>query len=187
VSNAHAGAGKGTVLAFNVDNAGVLTAVGPAFPNGQTAPCWVEISHDGRFLFAVNTASATISSFQINADGSLVLLANTPFRVGQGAVDARLSPDGSTLSVTGGSGHVVSNFTVDGGTLTELARRSPPAARRPGSSCSDTDLVGRLPWMGASHQMSVTSLGASGLSTLAATPRKRRQSRTVDQADSRLV
>jgi 6-phosphogluconolactonase len=121
VSNAHAGAGNGTVSAFDVDRTGVLTAIGAATPNGQTAPCWVEISHDGRYLFAVNTASATISSFRINRDGSLVLLANTPFRVGQGAVDARLSPDGSTLSVTGGSGHVVSTFAVDGGHLTELA------------------------------------------------------------------
>ncbi len=121
VSNAHAGAGNGTVSAFDVDRTGVLTAIGAATPNGQTAPCWVEISHDGRYLFAVNTASATISSFRINQDGSLVLLGNTPFRVGQGAVDARLSPDGSTLSVTGGSGHVVSTFAVDGGQLTELA------------------------------------------------------------------
>jgi len=121
VSNAHAGAGNGTVSAFDVDRTGVLTAIGPPTPNGQTAPCWVEISHDGRYLFAVNTASATISSFGINHDGSLVLLGNTPFRVGQGAVDARLSPDGSTLSVTGGSGHVVSTFAVDGGQLTELA------------------------------------------------------------------
>ena len=120
VSNAHAGAGNGTVSAFDVDRTGVLTAIGAATPNGQTAPCWVEISHDGRYLFAVNTASATISSFRINHDGSLVLLANTPFRVGQGAVDARLSPDGSTLSVTGGSGHVVSTFAVDGGHLSEL-------------------------------------------------------------------
>jgi 6-phosphogluconolactonase len=134
VSNAHAGPGNGTVSAFNVDSAGVLTAVGPAFPNGQTAPCWVEISHDGRFLFAVNTASATISSFRINTDGSLVLLANTPFRNGQGAVDARLSPDGSTLSVTGGSGHVVSTFTVDGGNLTELA--SSPVALPAGGAPS---------------------------------------------------
>ena len=118
--------------AFNVDRTGVLTAIGDAYPNGQTAPCWVEISHDGRYLFSVNTASATISSFQINADGSLVLLGNTTFRVGQGAVDARLSPDGSTLSVTGGSGHVVSTFAVDGGQLTELA--GSPVALPAGSS-----------------------------------------------------
>jgi 6-phosphogluconolactonase (cycloisomerase 2 family) len=132
VSNAHAGAGNGTVSAFDVDRAGVLTAIGDAYPNGQTAPCWVEISHDGRYLFSVNTASATISSFQINANGSLVLLGNTSFRVGQGAVDARLSPDGSTLSVTGGSGHVVSTFAVNGGQLTELA--GSPVALPAGSS-----------------------------------------------------
>jgi hypothetical protein len=28
-------------------------------PDEQTAPCWVEISHDGRYLFAVNNAAAT--------------------------------------------------------------------------------------------------------------------------------
>ena len=132
VSNAHAGAGNGTVSAFDVDRSGVLTAVGPAYANGQTAPCWVEISHDGRYLFSVNTASASISSFRINDDGSLVLLGNTSFRVGQGAVDARLSPDGTTLSVTGGSGHVVSTFAVDGGQLTELP--SSPVALPAGSS-----------------------------------------------------
>ncbi|MDX6357242.1 MAG: hypothetical protein QOH37_296 [Nocardioidaceae bacterium] len=132
VSNAHAGPGNGTVSAFDVDRTGVLTAVGPAYANGQTAPCWVEISHDGRYLFAVNTASATISSFRINDDGSLVLLGNTAFTNGMGAVDARLSPDGSTLSVTGGSGHVVSTFAVNGGQLTELA--SSPVALPAGSS-----------------------------------------------------
>jgi hypothetical protein len=35
-------------------------------------------------------------------------------------VDARLSPDGKTLSVTGGRGLVVSTFAVNGGTVTEL-------------------------------------------------------------------
>ena len=31
----------------------------------QTAPCWVEISHDGRFLFTVNTGSGNISRYSI--------------------------------------------------------------------------------------------------------------------------
>ena len=59
-------------------------------------------------------------------------MGNTSFRVGMGAVDARLSPDGSTLSVTGGSGHVVSTFAVDGGQLTELSNS--PTALPAGSS-----------------------------------------------------
>jgi len=127
VSNAHAGAGLGTVSAFDVSRTGVLDPVGPAYANNQTAPCWVEISHDGTYLYSVNTASATVSSFFINPDGSLVLLSSTPFTNGAGAVDARLSPDGSTLSVTGGRGHVVSTFAVGaGGQLTELATSPTP-------------------------------------------------------------
>jgi hypothetical protein len=121
VSNAHAGTGAGTVSAFHDGANGVLTSIGASpYPDEQTAPCWVEISHDGRYLFAVNTAAATISSFRINQNGSLVLLGSTPFRDGSGATDARLSPDGRTLEVTGGSGHVLSSFAVRGGDLTEI-------------------------------------------------------------------
>jgi len=127
VSNAHAGPGQGSVSAFRDSRDGVLTSIGDSpFPDNQTAACWVEITHDGKFLFAVNTASASVSSYAINADGSLILLGTTPFNNGAGAVDARLSPDGTTLSVTGGSSHVVSTFAVDGGNLTELP--SSPAA-----------------------------------------------------------
>ena len=76
VSNAHAGAGLGTVSAFHADRRGVLTSIGDSpFPDYQTAPCWVEISHDGKYLFAVNTASANVSSYFITRHGSLVLLA----------------------------------------------------------------------------------------------------------------
>ena len=66
VSNAHDGAGAGTVSAFTVARDGTLSSIaGSPFANGQTAPCWVEISRDGRFLFAVNTASGTISRYAI--------------------------------------------------------------------------------------------------------------------------
>jgi hypothetical protein len=59
----------------------------------------VEISHDGRFLFTVNTASGTISRYEIAPDGTLILLGSTPVAAtgGVGAVDARLSPDGRYL------------------------------------------------------------------------------------------
>ena len=121
VTNAHAGTNAGTVSAFHDGYHGVLTSIGVSpYPDEQTAPCWVEISPDGRYLFAVNTAAATISGFSINPNGSLVLLGSTPFRDGTGATDARISPDGRTLEVTGGSGHVLSAFAVHGGNLTEL-------------------------------------------------------------------
>jgi 6-phosphogluconolactonase len=121
VSNAHAGAGLGTVSAFQLSRSGVLHSIGSSpVADGQTAPCWVEISHDGKYLFAVNTGSGNLSSYSIGRDGALTLFGTFAFTNGAGAVDARLSPDGKTLSVTGGRGLVVSTFAVNGGTVTEL-------------------------------------------------------------------
>ncbi|HEY2202610.1 MAG TPA: beta-propeller fold lactonase family protein [Solirubrobacteraceae bacterium] len=123
VSNAHGGAGNGTVSAFEVSRSGELTSIGASpFADGQTAPCWVEISHDGQFLFTTNTASGTISRYSIAADGTLTLLGSTEFgTAGGGAVDLRLSPDGGTLFVNGSKAGVVASFAVSGGDLTQLA------------------------------------------------------------------
>ena len=80
VSNAHnVGAGTGTVSAFTDSFNGTLTPVaGSPFADQQTAPCWVEITHDGQFLFTVNTGSGEISRYQIAPDGTLTLLGSTP-------------------------------------------------------------------------------------------------------------
>jgi 6-phosphogluconolactonase len=123
VPNAHGGANNGTVSAFRVSANATLTSIGAGpFPDLQTAPCWIEISHNGRFLFTVNTAVPSISRYSIAQSGSLTLLGSTPFHDGPGLapVDARLSPDGSTLFVVDGGGHAVSTFAVVGGNLTEV-------------------------------------------------------------------
>jgi 6-phosphogluconolactonase len=122
VSNAHGGANAGTVSAFSVSRNGALTAIGTSpFADLQTAPCWVEISHDGRFLFAVNTAVPSISRYAVAGNGSLLLLGSTPFNGAAGAPgDARLSPDGQTLWVVDSKGIAVSGFSVHGGDLAEL-------------------------------------------------------------------
>jgi 6-phosphogluconolactonase len=124
VSNAHGGTGAGTVSAFRDGFAGALTSIGASpFADNQTAPCWVEISHDGRFLFTVNTAQPSISRYAIQSDGSLALLGSTPFKnpAGLGPLDARLSPTGDTLWVVGGGGRSISGFAVHGGSLSELS------------------------------------------------------------------
>jgi 6-phosphogluconolactonase len=130
VSNAHnVGAGTGTVSAFTDSASGTLTPVaGSPFADQQTAPCWVEITHDGRFLFTVNTGSGSISRYQIAADGALTLLGSTPVSQsgGVGAVDARLSPDGRYLYVDESRIGAVGAFAVNGGSLTELATSPTP-------------------------------------------------------------
>jgi 6-phosphogluconolactonase len=136
VSNAHNGADNGTVSAFHVGWDGALHSIGASpFADQQTAPCWVEISHNGRFLFAVNTAQPSISSFAINRGGSLTSLGATQFRgnpTGLAPVDARLSPDGRTLYVVDQGADEVSAFAVQGGQLTELS--SSPVALPAGAT-----------------------------------------------------
>jgi 6-phosphogluconolactonase len=129
VSNAHDGPDAGTVSAFTDGADGTLTAIaGSPFPDNQTAPCWIEISHDGQYLFTVNTFSQSISSYSISADGSLALLQSTPMNAPAATPgDARLSPDGTTLWVVDAAADIVSGFTVRGGSLTELPSSPTPA------------------------------------------------------------
>jgi 6-phosphogluconolactonase (cycloisomerase 2 family) len=123
VSNAHGGPGAGTVSAFDVAGDGTLSSIGSSpFADLETAPCWVEISHDGRFLFTTNTASNTVSRYAIAPGGSLELLGSTPFKTAHAnPFDARLSPDGTTLWTVDTGTPAVSAFAVDGGNLTELS------------------------------------------------------------------
>jgi 6-phosphogluconolactonase len=127
VSNAHNGAGLGTISAFRDSFFGQLSPIGASpYADGQTAPCWVEISHNGQYLFAVNTGSGNISSYSINPDGSLTLIGSTPISGGGADIDARLSPDGRYLLVDGSGMHFVSVFAVNGGTLTEVPSSPTP-------------------------------------------------------------
>jgi len=127
VSNAHNGTGLGTVSAYRDSFLGQLSPIGSSpYADGQTAPCWVEISHNGKYLFTVNTGSGNISSYSISPDGSLVLIGSTPISGGGADIDARLSPDGKTMSVDGSGNHILSVFAVHGGTLTELPSSPTP-------------------------------------------------------------
>jgi len=135
VSNAHnVGAGTGTVSAFNDGPDGTLTPIGSSpFGDLQTAPCWVEISHDGKFLFAVNTGSGSISRYAIAPGGALTLLGSTQVsaQAGVGAVDPRLSPDGRTLYLDESTAKAIGVFSVDGGSLTGQGSVALPAGAAP--------------------------------------------------------
>ena len=124
VTNAHNGTGLGTVSAFTDSGAGVLTSIGSSpVADQQTAPCWVTISPDGRYLFAVNTGSGAISRYSIAPGGALTLLGSTQVSAngGVGAVDPGVSPDGRFLYVNESKISSVGAFAVSGGgNLTEL-------------------------------------------------------------------
>ena len=129
VSNAHDGAGRGTVSAFAVAADGTLTAAkGSPFADQQTAPCWVAISPDGHVLFATNTMSDSVSAYTIAAGGTLTLAGSTTLSGGPklGAAETRLDPTGHMLYVVDGSMNELSVLSVNGTTLTELSQSPMP-------------------------------------------------------------
>jgi hypothetical protein len=137
VSNAHTASGAparpGSVSVFGDAPNGVLSPIGGSpFFNDGSASCWVEISHDGRFLYVVNTASSTASIYSIAGDGTLSFSGSTSIG-GAGAEDARLSPDGQSLwIVEGGSDAIAGFFVGPDGTLTSLGPSTPgPAGATP--------------------------------------------------------
>jgi len=122
VSNAHDGAGNGSVSVYDVGADGALTAVaGSPFADNQTAPCWVAISPDGEALFAVNTGSGTVSSYAVASDGTLALVGSTALAgpAPRRAFDAAVSPDGAYMYIVNAVGGI-SAFAVDGTSITEL-------------------------------------------------------------------
>jgi len=135
VSNAHAGAGNGTVSAYRDKAQGTLISVpGSPFADQQTAPCWVAITPDGQYLFAVNTASATISRFALAQDGALTLLGSTPMHGGTslGPFDIQVDSSQHYAYVVDSGTATVSEFLVHGGMLTEIA--SSPVALPAGAT-----------------------------------------------------
>ena len=140
VANAHNGTGLGTVSAYDDLRDGTLSpSAASPFADFHTAPCWLVVSPDGQYLYAVDTGSADISSYAIARDGTLTLLGGTPLSDTPGVTgtDVAISPDGHTLYVNMSKTNGVAAFAVDGGTVTQLPN-SPTQASGSGSTVGIT-------------------------------------------------
>lgn len=123
VSLAHGGANAGMVSVYDVAADGTLTAIsGSPFADEQTAPCWLSSTPDGRFLYASNTASDSISIYSTAMDGTLGLIDSVVFRgaPGLGLFDSGVDPRGTTLYVVDTAKASVSAAAIRGPFLTEL-------------------------------------------------------------------
>lgn len=119
ISEANGGALDGAaVSSYRFDAAGNLTLIDSDRTN-ETATCWVVVSQDGRFAYASNTGSATLSGFEIAFGGALRLLNRDGVtgRTGAGPLDIVLSQDGRHL------------YTLDSGTEQITAFRTRPNGR----------------------------------------------------------
>lgn len=113
-------AASGSSSSYRIAKGGGLTAISPAVPLNQGAPCWLVVSKDGRFAFTTNAGSGSISSYRIGTDGSLTLIASVAATPGAGPTDLARSSDGRFLHARVRSGDVASYAINGDGSLTPL-------------------------------------------------------------------
>ncbi len=75
VSEAFGGAENASVLStYKIHSDGTISVISDQVPTHQTAACWVVITKNQKYVYTTNTGSGSISSFYLEADGSVELL-----------------------------------------------------------------------------------------------------------------
>jgi 6-phosphogluconolactonase len=92
--------GKAAASSYSFTAPGRLAQLSGSVGNTRSEVCWAVATRDGRFVYVTNFGDGTISSYSVDADGSLTLLepvaAST--RLGEpGIRDEALTADGSYL------------------------------------------------------------------------------------------
>jgi DNA-binding beta-propeller fold protein YncE len=110
---------------YRVQPNGTLEAISVSVPTLGAANCWNAVTPDGRFVYASNSATSTISGFAVGSSGALtpipgtIVGANPP---GSTNLDVALTVDGKFLySLNAGNG-TIGMFAVSpkDGVLTRL-------------------------------------------------------------------
>ena len=126
--------------------AAVRTITG-TLPTLQTAACWVAVTDSGRYAYAANTGSNTITGYAISPSGALTRLSadGVTATTGRTATDVALSRASRYLYSRGAADGSLTAFRVgfDGGLTSVGVTRSLGgrlvAGRRRGAPASDDD------------------------------------------------
>ena len=123
VSNAAGGTvGASSASSYSFSGDATINPISSAVATSQTAACWIALSRSGKFAFTTNTASGTISSYQLAADGTLTLANATAASPGVSPLDMVVAGDSLftlnsksqtiTTSVIGASGTLNAGSSV---------------------------------------------------------------------------
>jgi 6-phosphogluconolactonase (cycloisomerase 2 family) len=124
VSEAAGGAADASALSSYRPAGAGWGAVTASAGTTETAACWVAVSPDGKYAYATNTGSASISGYRVDHDGSLTLLDGdgVTAATGAGPLDLAFSRNGRYVYSLNGAGGSLSAFRVEAdGSLVPIA------------------------------------------------------------------
>jgi 6-phosphogluconolactonase len=124
VSEAQGGAElAGSLSSYGISLDRTLTPISSSIANSQTAPCWVVVTDDAKFVYTTNTGTGQVSSYSLAANGQLTLLESSASNTAAGSAptDMALSRDGRYLYVIAAGRQSIFVFQVrSDGTLARL-------------------------------------------------------------------
>jgi 6-phosphogluconolactonase len=132
VSEAFGGAANSSaVSSYEIGAAGALQVLSASVPTTETSACWIAVLPNGRFAYAANAASATISGYRIQ-NGALSLLdadgVTADIGAGGAPVDLAASRDGRFLYSLHNGAHTIGAWAVGpDGSLTSAGSTAVPA------------------------------------------------------------
>jgi 6-phosphogluconolactonase len=115
VSEAFGGAANASALssyAFEYGAPAKPVLVSGSVGDTQTAACWVVVTPNGRYAYATNTGSNTVSRYAVQRSGRLTLASAVAATSGAGPIDAAIAPSGRALHVLNAGSHTISSFPV---------------------------------------------------------------------------
>ena len=114
VSEAFGGApGASAVSSYRLD-AAVPQVISGSVPTGQTAACWIALTANGRYAYATNTATNTVSGYSVDTSGQLVRFddGGATANTAAGPTDADFDAHGH-LYVLDAHAHKLQSFTAN--------------------------------------------------------------------------
>ena len=123
MSEAAGGAAGASVVSSYALVGGVVATITPSSATTQSAACWVLLARGDRLAYTTNTASGTVSAFDIASDGSLALRHAVAANTGAGSspIDMALSGNGRFVIVLAPGGGTVRPYAIEAdGTLRGL-------------------------------------------------------------------
>ena len=119
------GVDASAMTSYDAMRDGSLDVLSPSVPTTETAACWAVITGNGRFAYATNTGSGSITGYAIDRGHLALLDADGVTGVtgaGSTPIDLALSRNSQFIYALNAGSHAITPFAVNGdGSLTAIA------------------------------------------------------------------
>ena len=114
VSEAFGGAvDASAVSSYTINSGGSLNVVSASVATTETAACWVAVTNNGRFAYATNTGSASVTGFDVDKASLAILDAGGKTgTTGTAPIDAAMSRNSQFLYTLNAGSRAISAFAV---------------------------------------------------------------------------